>query len=301
VDAAIVVRDLVKSYAGVRAVDSVSWEARAGEILALLGPNGAGKTTTVEAIAGFRRPDSGAIRVLDLDPHTQHAALVPHLGVMLQEGGIYQGATPAEMLALVARFYRDPQPPERLLEQVGLRAAARQRIRSLSGGQKQRLNLALALVGRPEVALLDEPTAGLDPDARQATWALLEGLRADGVTILLTTHYLEEAEHLADRVAIMHRGRLVALDTPAALAAEGTQRLRVSAPGHVDAAALAAHLGTVVEPVGRGSWEIHASADAIPAVTAWFGDHAVPLTGVSVARTSLQDVYSRLTRDGGGS
>jgi ABC-2 type transport system ATP-binding protein len=300
VDAAIVVRDLVKAYAGVPAVDSVSWEARAGEILALLGPNGAGKTTTVEAIAGFRRPDAGAIRVLGLDPHTQHAALVPHLGVMLQEGGMYQGATPAEMVSLMARFYRDPLPPEDVLERVGLRASARKRIRSLSGGQKQRLNLALSLVGRPEVALLDEPTAGLDPEARQTTWALLEGLRADGVTILLTTHYLEEAERLADRVAIMHRGRLVALDTPAALSADGTQRLLVSAPEAVDTAALAAHLGTVVEPVGRGSWEIDAAAEAIPTVTAWFAAHGVPLTGVSVARTSLQDVYRRLTREEGG-
>jgi ABC-2 type transport system ATP-binding protein len=295
---AISVHSLVKTYGSLRAVDGVTFQAGTGEVLALLGPNGAGKTTTVEVLGGFRRPDGGEVRVLGSDPHTDHPAVVARLGVMLQEGGLYQGATPAEMLGLVSRFYRHPEPPTDLLARLGLGGAARQRIRTLSGGQKQRLNLALALVGRPEVLLLDEPTAGMDPDARRGTWDLVEGLRDAGAAILLTTHYLEEAERLADRVAILHSGRLVALDTPAALAAETGERLVITAPGPIDAAALAGHLGAAVRPDGRGRWQVDAPASAIADVTAWFAERAVPITGVSVARASLSDVYARLTRDG---
>ncbi|MDQ3974124.1 MAG: ABC transporter ATP-binding protein, partial [Actinomycetota bacterium] len=216
---AIQVEGLVKTYGALRAVDGLSLAVPAGSVCCLLGPNGAGKTTTVECLEGFRRPDAGTVRVLGMDPRDDHDALVARMGVMLQEGGVYPAATPREMLRLYARFYRRPLDPDTLLDQVGLTGSAATRYRALSGGQKQRLNLALALVGRPQVAMLDEPTAGMDPQGRLATWQLIEGLRADGVTVLVTTHLLDEAERLADLVGVIAHGRLLALDSPAALAA----------------------------------------------------------------------------------
>ena len=293
---AIRVRDLRKSYDGTPVVDGLSFDVPGGSVFALLGPNGAGKTTTVECLEGFRRPDGGEVAVLGLDPWRDRDALVARMGVMLQEGGVHQAATPREVLQLFARFYRAPLDPDALLETVGLAAVAGRRYRVLSGGQKQRLNLALALVGRPRVVVLDEPTAGMDPQARQATWDLVRGLRDDGVTVLLTTHFMDEAERLADQVAVIDRGRLLALDSPAALVADaGGDRLLVLTPAAVDAAALAAAVGAAVEEDGRGRLLVHAGPEAIPAVTAWFAARGLPLTGVSAAGGGLEDVFLRLT------
>ncbi len=214
---AIVVQGLTKRYDGRPAVDDLSFQVGRGELFALLGPNGAGKTTTVEILEGYRTPDDGRVRVLGLEPAREGAKLKPRMGLMLQDGGVYPAIRPLEALRLFASFYANPADPVELLGMVGLEDAARTRYRQLSGGQKQRLSLALALIGRPELVFLDEPTASMDPQARRATWEIVRRLQAEAVTVLLTTHFMEEAERLADRVAILHRGRLVALDSPAAL------------------------------------------------------------------------------------
>lgn len=297
---AIDVRDLVKAYGGRRAVDDLTFQVPPGVVCALLGANGAGKTTTVECLEGFRTPDEGAVRVLGLDPRQDRAALMPLLGVMLQEGGAYQAATPREMVRLYARFYPDPLPPDELLERLGLAESAGVRVRNLSGGQKQRLNLALALVGRPRVALLDEPTVGMDPQARLATWDLIRDLRADGVTVLLTTHLMDEAERLADLVAVMDRGRLVALDSPAALlAAHRGDRLTVTTTADFDPARLATALGASVVREAADRWIVdvgsRAAAESIARVSTWFAEAGLPLTGVSAAGGGLEEVFLRLT------
>ncbi len=196
--AAIEIADLRVQYGEVTAVDGLSFSVDAGRVLALLGPNGAGKTTTVETLEGYRRPTSGTVRVLGLDPIGEHAALVPQIGVMLQRGGIYPGMPAGEAVRLFAAYYNDPEDPVELMVRVGLHGVARTPWRRLSGGEQQRLSLALAMVGRPRVAFLDEPTAGMDPAARQVLWGIVRELRDRGVCVLLTTHYLEEAERLAD-------------------------------------------------------------------------------------------------------
>ena len=231
-DAAVEVRGLVKSYGGARAVDGLSLTVGRGEILALLGPNGAGKTTTVEICEGFRCADAGEVRVLGLDPRRDGSLLKPRVGVMLQGGvGGYTAAKAGELLELFAGYAARPVDVSMLLDRVGLREVATVQVRRLSGGQQQRLSLALSLVGRPELVFLDEPTAGMDPQARHATWTLLRELRAAGVTVVLTTHFLDEAEQLADSVVVVDAGRVVAAGTPAQLTrhgAEGQIRLRVS-------------------------------------------------------------------------
>jgi ABC-2 type transport system ATP-binding protein len=215
---------------------------------------------------------------------------------MLQEGGAYQSATPQEMLRLFARFYRDPLDLAELLDRVGLSAVAGARYRALSGGQKQRLNLALALVGSPEVVLLDEPTAGMDPHARQAAWQLVRELRAAGTTVLLTTHFMDEAERLADLVAVIDRGRLLALDSPPALVAgAGSRRLLVTTAADLNLAEFAAAVGVEVEVDGAGRYLLDAGPDAIAAVSAWFAAEGLPLTGVSASEGGLEEAFLRLT------
>ncbi len=241
---AVVVDGLVKAYGTTRAVDGLGFSVAPGEVFAVLGPNGAGKTTTLEILEGYRAPDAGLARVLGLDPIGDARALKPRIGVMLQQDGLHPGLTAREVLRLYAGFFPDPADPDALLDRVGLRDAARTRCRRLSGGQKRRLALAVAIVGRPELVFLDEPTGGMDPEARLATWALVRELREAGTTVLLTTHLLDEAERLADRVAIVDRGRIVALDTPGALTrgAEAGAGRRVAAPG-LDLAARCALAG----------------------------------------------------------
>jgi ABC-2 type transport system ATP-binding protein len=287
---------LVKSYANRRVVDGLTFDVPPGVVCALLGPNGAGKTTTVECIEGFRQPDEGSVRVLGYDPIAERTELIPRLGVMLQEGGTYQAASPREMLRLYARFYAEPLDPEDLLERVGLANQSGQRFRTLSGGQKQRLNLALALVGRPEVILLDEPTAGMDPQARQGTWAEIRRLRDAGATVLLTTHFMDEAERLADIVAVIDQGRLLALDSPAALVAgNANTHILVTTPATIDIAALSAAVKAPVRQDGAGRYVVEAGADRIPAISAWFAQEDLPVTGISAGGNGLEEVFLRLT------
>src|SRR5215472_5224383 len=214
---AVEVRDLVKNYGGRSVVDGLSFSVEQGEVFALLGPNGAGKTTTVEILEGYRRADAGFVRVLGLDPSRQGSDLKPNIGLMLQQGGLFPQITAREALRLFAAFYPEAEDPDALLDQLQLREAANTRFRQLSGGQKQRLSLGLALVGKPRLVFLDEPTAAMDPQARRDTWSIIRSLRDRGTTVLLTTHFMDEAEQLANRVAIVDRGRLVALDSPTRL------------------------------------------------------------------------------------
>ncbi|MFN8196282.1 MAG: ABC transporter ATP-binding protein [Nocardioidaceae bacterium] len=214
---AVVVNRLVMRYGAKTAVDGLSLTVPTGTVTAVLGPNGAGKTTTLETCEGYRRPQEGSVRVLGLDPVRDRAALLPRIGVMLQQGGAWSGVHAMEMLRHLARLHARPQDPEMLADRLGLRECGRTPYRRLSGGQQQRLGLAMALVGRPELVFVDEPTAGLDPHARRATWEVLEELRADGVTVVLTTHHMDEAERLADLIHIVDRGRLVRSGTPAEL------------------------------------------------------------------------------------
>ena len=225
-DPLVVVDELVKRYGPRTVLDGVSLTVASGELLALLGPNGAGKTTTVEIVEGYRRADGGRARVLGEDPATGGPALRARVGLMLQEGGIDPRAQPRETLQQYGRFHTDPRGADELLDLVGLGPVARTRYRRLSGGERQRLGLALALVGRPEVVVLDEPTAGMDPEARAATRAIVANLRATGVAILMTSHDLTDVERLADRICILDGGRIVASGTPAELAAGVEQRLR---------------------------------------------------------------------------
>ena len=300
VEPAIEVEGLVKRYGAMTAVDAISFTVPVGSVAALLGPNGAGKTTTVEILEGYRRPDGGRVRVLGLDPRRNGRALRPRIGVMLQSGGIYPGARAGEMVRHVAAFYADPLDPDALLDRLGLTAARGTPFRRLSGGQAQRLSLAMALVGRPELVFLDEPTAGLDPQGRRAVWDLIAELRAHGVTVLLTTHYMDEAERLADVVVIVDTGRLVAAGTPAALTAGGADRqLRFRAPVGLDLDPLLAALPptTTAKESPAGFYLLEGDVDPafLAAVTAWCAGHGVLPDDLRVEQRTLEDVFLELT------
>ena len=290
---------LIKRYGSVTAVDGLDLTVHRGETFALLGPNGAGKTTTVECLEGYRRPDGGSVRVLGLDPVADARELAPRMGVMLQEGGLYPHVRPAEALHTFAAFYDDPEDPDALLTELGLDDARGTRYRVLSGGQKQRLALALALIGRPEVLFLDEPTAGLDPVARRMTWALLAERTAAGATIVVTTHLIDEAAAAADRVAIIDRGRLRLIGTPAALTAGGDGSVSVRITPCPDAAQLAEHLGVDVQPEGKG--RLRLAADAGPAlltgIATFLASHGGTLDDLSATGRTLEEVYLRLVDD----
>ena len=214
---AIAVRDLRKSYGATEAVRGIDFEVRAGEVFGLLGPNGAGKTTTVEILEGYRKRDGGEVEVLGTDPAAARGEWRERIGVVLQSSAMYDTLTVDEMLRLFAGYYRESRPVDEVVELVGLQEKRDERVRRLSGGQRRRLDLGLALVGDPELIFLDEPTTGFDPAARRRAWETIRGLRGLGKTILLTTHYLDEAERLADRVAVLAQGRIVASGTPAEL------------------------------------------------------------------------------------
>lgn len=234
-DNVITVEGLRVTYGGTTAVDDLSLSIRDGEIFGLLGPNGAGKTTTVESIAGLRRPDAGTIDVLGLDPARDLDTLHQVVGVQLQEAALPDKLRVGEALELFGSFYDAPADAGELMSSLGLAAKRDARFAQLSGGQRQRLSIALALIGNPRIAILDELTTGLDPHARRDTWALIEHVRSRGVTVLLVTHFMDEAERLCDRVALIDSGRLVALDTPAALAASVADHVRVARPNLDDA------------------------------------------------------------------
>jgi ABC-2 type transport system ATP-binding protein len=289
---------VVRYPAGVVAVDGLTFTAEAGEVVALLGPNGAGKTTTVETLEGYKSPTSGTVRVLGLNPVADHAKLTPRIGVMLQKGGVYPGIRPVEALRLFADFYESPEDPARLLDRLGLASVARTPWRRLSGGEQQRLSLALALVGRPEVAFLDEPTAGVDVSGRQVIREVIAELRAHGCCVLLATHELDEAERVADRVVIVDHGRLLAEGTPAELmSATVRSTIDFGAPPGLDAAALSAALGAPVVETRPGEYSV--ATEPAPAtvakLTAWLAEHDLPLGDLRAGRQSLEDVFLRLT------
>jgi ABC-2 type transport system ATP-binding protein len=242
-DLALHAEGLVKHFGQVRAVDGIDLELARGSVLAMLGPNGAGKTTTVELCEGFQRPDSGTVRALGLDPLADGDRLRARSGVMPQGGGAYPGVRAGEMLRLVAACSARPLSTDWLLDVLGLGSCARTPYKRLSGGQQQRLALACAVVGRPELAFLDEPTAGMDPQGRRLVWELISALRRDGVAVLLTTHLMDEAEALADQVMIIDQGRVVASGSPASLTAQsGEQQLRFRARPGMDLTTLAGAL-----------------------------------------------------------
>ena len=299
---AIVVENFSKSYGSHRVVDHVGFTVQAGEVFALLGPNGAGKTTTVETLEGYRKADEGTVRVLGLDPIRDAATLKPQIGVMLQQDGLYPALTASEALRLFASYYERPQQSEALLERVGLSDAAKTRCRRLSGGQKRRLALAVALVGNPRLVFMDEPTAGMDPQARLATWEIIRDLKRGGATVLLTTHLMDEAERLADRVAIIDHGRLIALDTPANLTGgQNATAVRFVAPAGLDCRQLAAFSSVSrAEEVRPGSYVIDVTrAEEVPALlaelTAWLRDNTITLSELRVGHGSLEDLFLRLT------
>jgi ABC-2 type transport system ATP-binding protein len=296
--AALEVCDLVVRYGEVTAVDGLSFAAPAGSVIALLGPNGAGKTSTVETLEGYRRPSGGRARVLGLDPIADRRRLAPSIGVMLQRGGVYPTMSPRDALRLFASYYDDPLSPDLLLQRLDLGAVARRPWRTLSGGEQQRVSLALALVGRPRVAFLDEPTAGMDPASRHALWSSVRELRDDGVCVLLTTHYLDEAERLADRVVIIDRGRAVAEGSPAELMAAGAGReIRFGAPTGIDTFALGTALGAAVTEERPGEYVVGAEATParVASLTAWLAERELGLADLRAGRQTLEDVFLRLT------
>jgi ABC-2 type transport system ATP-binding protein len=297
---AVEISGLVKQYGRTTAVAGLSLRALRGQITAVLGPNGAGKTTTVEICEGYRRADSGTVRVLGLDPVRDAKALRPRVGVMLQSGGVPTGARAGDYLRVLARFYANPIDPGLLLDRLGLAESARTPFRRLSGGQQQRLSLAAAIVGRPDLVFLDEPTAGLDPQARHATCDLIAGLRAAGAAIILTTHYLEDAERLADHVVIVDHGALVAEGSPAELTGTRGQLRFRAAPG-LDTASLLAALppGTVAKESPAGAYLIELTDGVDPqllaAVTAWCADQGVLAQSLRIESRTLEDVFLELT------
>ena len=296
--ATLEVDDLTIAYGPRRAVDRLSFTADCGEVLALLGPNGAGKTSTVEALEGFRRPTEGSVRVLGLDPVAQHDQLMPHIGVMLQSGGVYPGIRPLEALALHAAFYADAADPAELLDRVGLSHLRRSTWRQLSGGEQQRLSLALALVGKPRVAFLDEPAAGVDVQGRQLIRTLVRDLAQEGVCVLLTTHDIDEAERVADRVVILDQGRLIISGSPSELMASGgSQEIRFGANAGIDTASLGKEMMAAVEEVSPGEYriDVEPSPANIAALTNWLAARDLPLGDLRAGRQRLEDVFLRMT------
>ncbi len=297
---AVEVGGLVKRYGQTAAVDGLSLTAARGAVTGILGPNGAGKTTTIEICEGYRRPDQGTVRVLGLDPVRDARALRPRVGVMLQSGGIPPAVPAADYLKLLSSFHARPVDPAALLDLVGLSPVARLPYKRLSGGQQQRLSLAAAVIGRPELVFLDEPTAGMDPQARHATWELIARLRSEGVSVILTTHFMEEAERLCDHVAIIDHGQLVAAGTPGQLTGTVGQ-LRFRADPGLDIESLLTVLppaSAVKEsPAGHYVVEAHGAVDPLllAAVTAWCAERGVLANSLRIESRTLEDVFLELT------
>jgi ABC-2 type transport system ATP-binding protein len=298
---AVHVRGLVKTYSGVPAVNGIDLDIRRGEIFALLGPNGAGKTTTVETLEGYRTRDSGEVTVLGYDPGRQRAPLKRKIGIVLQSTGVEPYLTVAETVRMYAGFYPDPRPVDEVIGLVGLEEKRNSRVNKLSGGQQRRLDVAIALAGNPELFFLDEPTTGFDPSARREAWEVIKNLATLGKTVLLTTHYMDEAQYLADRVAVISAGRIVAEGDPATLANRELARakIRYRVPeGATPPDGLAG-------PAGADGFTEFAPEDvtlALHRLTGWALDQQASLDGLEVTRPSLEDVYLALTggEDGAG-
>jgi ABC-2 type transport system ATP-binding protein len=300
---AVSVDGLVMRYGDKVAVDGLGLTVERHTITAVLGPNGAGKTTTLETCEGYRTPQQGTVRVLGLDPVRQRKELHPRIGVMLQGGGAWSGVRAMEMLRHMAKLHAHPLDVDPLAERLGLGDCGRTPYRRLSGGQQQRLALALALVGRPEVVFVDEPTAGMDPQVRRTTWELLQELREDGVTVVLTTHYMDEAEQLADMIHIIDHGRLVASGTPLELVRGGTVttiRLVVTKPfpaGAPDSLRQVLGPETVVAQLDDVSLLVTGPADAstLAKVSRWCDDNGVLPESLTLGQRNLEDVFLDLT------
>jgi ABC-2 type transport system ATP-binding protein len=293
---AVSVRGLVRSYGPVRAVDGVSFEVGAGEVFALLGPNGAGKTTTIEILEGFRDRDAGEVRVLGIDPGDRRSGqrLRSQLGVVLQELAVEPFLSVRQVLARNAGYYPAPRSVGEVIELIGLAEKADAKVKTLSGGQQRRLDVGLGIVGNPALLFLDEPTTGLDPAGRRTSWELVRTLAGEGTTVILTTHYMEEAEALADQVAIIASGKIVAHGPPASLGGrdQGAATIRFQLPAGVTPADLP------VTVVGDGpSVELRTDREleALYELTRWALEHDVRVTGLTVSRHTLEDVYLQLT------
>jgi ABC-2 type transport system ATP-binding protein len=299
----IEVDNLVKTYDNVNVVDGVSFSVEEGEIFGIVGPNGAGKTTTVECVEGLRRPDDGSIRVLGLDPIRDRYEITERVGAQLQESRLQDKIKVREALELYSSFYRDPADWHELLDRLGLQDKVDARYAKLSGGQKQRLAIALALVGSPEIAVLDELTTGLDPQARRSMWDTIEEVKKGGVTVVLVTHFMEEAERLCDRIMVVDHGRVVAIDSPSGLirrvGSEQRIAFRPSEPIDDDAFAnvpgitTVAHSGSHVVITGTGN--------LVHTVTALLADREIVPEDLRVEQTSLEDAYLELTSRSNGS
>ena len=296
----ITVNSLRKHYGDVKAVDGISFEVQEGEIFGFLGPNGAGKTTIIEIIEGYKTPDSGSVTTLSLDPRKDGYDLKERIGIMLQETSLYPDLRVGELLRLFACYYRDPADPDALLEMIGLKEKKRACVRELSGGQRQRMTFILALINDPELLFLDEPTAGLDPQSRRVLWEWIRFAREKGKTVFLTTHYIEEAEDLCDRVAIIDHGKIIALDTPKRLVAslDVEHRIEFVTDGSLDSARLAEipGVGKVIE-AGRGAFVLYVNEPqpVLGALMALAEREGLALRDLRIEGATLEDVFIRLT------
>ena len=292
--AAIEVRGLTKSYGAVHAVRGIDLTVARGQIFALLGPNGAGKTTTVEILEGYRSRDGGTVQVLGYDPGGQRRRLKPHVGIVLQSSGMDQYLTVAETITMYAGFYPHPRPVGEVIELVGLEAKRDTRVLKLSGGQQRRLDVAIALAGDPDLLFLDEPTTGFDPSARHEAWGVIKNLAALGKTVLLTTHYMDEAQYLADQAAVIANGKIVAEGPPATIGNRELARARIRYR-RPDGAEPPADLTAPPGPGGLIELVPDDLTATLHRLTGWALDQHVELTGLEVTRPSLEDVYLSLT------
>jgi ABC-2 type transport system ATP-binding protein len=295
---AVAVQHLVKRYGHLIAVNDVSFSIREGEIFGIIGPNGAGKTTTVECISGLRAPDSGSISVYGLSPQKDRDKIRELVGVQLQESALPPRLKVGEAVRLFASFYEAPLNPDELLESLGIKEIDNSAFKSLSGGQKQRLSIALALVGNPKLAILDELTTGLDPEARRETWSLIERMRDRGVTVILVTHFMDEAEHLCDRLALINHGAVRALDTPEAIAAKaGGSRVRFVPPQPVDEQTLRAIPGVNEIERKQRYVTVIGTGDLAPSVITALAAMGIQVSDVEARAGNLEDAFLKLTKD----